>query len=649
MEYQIHSNGSWDLIGNDFQIRNLFPSLNSTGIRPVQVLSAAGNSQIRYLLESGSVLLCFEQEPDRIKISCHLEGLSQIHDAEPAADGIFNAASGETTMFVQGFGMEGPSGCVRLNANAPEDDTYTSNGLTAFCHGDRILLFYAEDHSRFINRYRIQAAAPLFGKPSFRFSCGFDLEGTAPDILDLPDLYVEEHHGESLEEVLRGCARRIARRMHARTLQPPAYHWCSWYYLYQNFSQQHLEEYLPHFSSLEPDFRYIQIDAGYCPSLGDWLVPNHLFPDGLRHAAETIRRYGFRPGIWIAPFIVGDQSQLYRNHPEWILRDRDDQPLVQLRSYNEPKAWANPDGNYFILDTSHPGAMEYLRTVFRTLREWGFALFKTDFMFWNMHDSSQVKRFDPSRTSVEILRDTLQMIREEIGEESYLLGCIAPFLPFIGYADGMRIAGDVGAQWEGPYGPENMLRELQMDNYFQNVYWQNDPDSVLLRDFDIFLKPRETEALALLQALSGGVVTTSDPLHLLSSERRALLNFIKPDRRMQPSLPYFGRNRKDLVLTCSLPHGKLLYTLNCSDEPLTVLYPFGELFSGNAEAAPETGWYVLQWKNPVLSDPDAAGPISPDTQVRQTMLAFTLQPHEGRLSFLTSEPLTRMPENLWRW
>ena len=62
-------------------------------------------------------------------------------------------------------------------------------------------------------------------------------------------------------------------------------------------------------------------------------------------------------------------------------------------------------------------------------------------MLWNMHDSSTVRRFDPALTSVQIMRNTLEVIRSAIGDESYLLSCIAPFMPFIGYADGMRLAG----------------------------------------------------------------------------------------------------------------------------------------------------------------------------------------------------------------
>ena len=481
MKVQLHADGSWGIIGAYFSPKGLYPSIDGRAIRPVQV-SIQGDTMV-YELEKGRMVLRVGQEQDRIRISCSMQGLPGVHDIEPIGSGkICRSCSGEEDkaplqVFVQGFGMEGPSGCYRI-----EDTRRESNGLTAICEDEQILLLYALDHTRYINRYFVESRESVFHQKEVALACGFDLEGTGTDEISLPAVYIEEHQSSSLEDVLRKCASQIAESMHARNVQPPAYHWCSWYYHYQNLNQKILEEYMEKFPAVDPDLRYIQIDAGYCPSLGDWLLPNHLFPEGLEKAAQTILRAGYQPGIWIGVFMVGDHSQVYREHPDWVLHDLQGKPVTKIQSYNEPKAWGNPDGDYYVLDTSHPEAMEYLRTVFRTLYRWGFRLYKTDFMLWNMLDSSRVKRYDPSKTSVEILRSTLRMIREEIGQESYLLGCIAPFLPFIGYADGMRIAGDVGAQWEGAYGPVNMLRELAADNYFQNLYWQNDPDSVLLRD-----------------------------------------------------------------------------------------------------------------------------------------------------------------------
>ena len=48
----------------------------------------------------------------------------------------------------------------------------------------------------------------------------------------------------SMEEGMEKAAEEIGRNMSARLFMPPAYHWCSWYYCYQNFDRIQLKEYL---------------------------------------------------------------------------------------------------------------------------------------------------------------------------------------------------------------------------------------------------------------------------------------------------------------------------------------------------------------------------------------------------------------------
>lgn len=256
---------------------------------------------------------------------------------------------------------------------------------------------------------------------------------------------------------------------------------------------------------------------------------------------------------------------------------------MRFRSYTEPKIWGNTDTDYYVLDMTHPEAFAYLKSVFETYRSWGFTLYKTDLMLWGMIDSSRVIRYDSSKTSVMVMRDTLAMIRSAIGEDSYLLGSIAPFMPFIGYADGMRIASDMGAQWtDGAFGPANLLQELPYDNYFNNVYWQNDPDSVILRDFATHLTETESQSIALLQALSGGVITTSDPVQKLTEDRKRLLELIKPKDRVMANMPYLGNDREEIVITHHLHDWDLLYVLNPTAHPLKVDIKMDELFGPEA-------------------------------------------------------------------
>ena len=613
MEYRIHPDGSFDIIGRSVQLLNCCPAIEGRPLRPLSL--ELGADSLRYRLAGGILQLRFRKDADgRIGLFCRAEGLGGVHDIAPLAQA---KTAGAEKVFVQGFGMEGPSGNYSLAGTVPP-----SHGLTALWKDRSCVLLYAEDHRRFGLRF-LAAEGDCF-------SACWDLEGTAGDPLELPELYLEET--EELYAGLRRCAGRIAEAMHTRHDKAPAFFWSSWYYAYETMDQKTLEETLPALKATALPFQYVELDAGYCPSLGDWLIPNHRWPGGLQKAAETILDSGFRPGIWVAPFIVGDRSVLYREHPDWVLHDRDDKPLVQLRSYTEPKMWGNPDCDYYVLDTSHPEALGYLASVFKTLRSWGFSFFKTDFMLWNMHDSSQVRRFDSKLTSVEILRRTLAVIREAIGEESYLLGCIAPFMPFLGYADGMRLAGDCGARWAEPFGPVNMLRELPCDSYFNHVFWQNDPDAMMLRDFHTMLSPVEVRSLSLLQAVSGGIVSTSDPVQRLGADRLSLLRLVAPQGKHTPELPLFGSEKRELVLIHRLAQGNLLFVMNPTEEPLTVVYRLGELFGAN-------NWYQYRY------DWEASEVRS----VQDDLFADTLPPHDSALLFVTREPLREKPANLWTW
>lgn len=621
MNYRLHRNGRWDILGTYVQLKNAYPAVDGSPLSPVSV--SVENDSIIYYLEKGQIELKFFQRDGMIEVLGRMHGLHGAHDIELLADATAEHAS---HVFIQGFGMEGPSGC-RAIRDIKKENGLRSDGLLSLFNDDGAFFVYALDHRHYVNRYCVEVAGKLFADDSVCFSGGFNLENTAGDEVTLPSLFFSEE--KTLFTGLQDCAKKIAGNMNARTVKPPVFHWCSWYYLYENLSQTLLEEYLSEFQKRKNiPFQYIQIDAGYMPHPGDWLLVNHRFPEGLKKAAKTILDAGYQAGVWVAPFIVGDQSELFKKHPDWVLRDLEGKPVTKIQSYNEPKMWGNCDCDYYVLDTSHPEALAYLEEVFRTFRAWGFSLFKTDFMLWNMYDTSKVRRYDSSMTSVEILRNALKTIREAIGEESYLLGCIAPFLTFIGYADGMRIAGDVGAQWAENYGPVNMLRELQADTYFNHIYWQNDPDSVLLRDFAIHLKPHEIQSLALLQALSGGAVTTSDPVHEIADERAELLRFITPRGKVCPQLPYFAQERQDIVLLHRLKQGNLLFAMNPTDRPLTVVYRYEEFFQ-------EKEWYVRLYGS--------------DMTEKGELYTTTLKPHDSVLLFLTRQPLEQTPENLWEW
>ena len=614
MQYRIRRDGSFDISGSEISLTGCLPAVDRIPVKPVKIQS--GSDSILYILPEGQLTIRFRTpEPGMLSAECTVDGLPGIRELDLMANA---HTENVTRVFVQGFGMEGPSGYYE-----GKDETPVSYGISALCAKNSSLILFTEDHTRFISRFRI-GNGELAG--------GFQLEGTAGNHLQLPPVFIRES-GDP-QTGLRACAGQIAAAMHARKTAGPAFFWSSWYYRYETMDQQTLEAYLAGFRETPGlPFRYIELDAGYCPHIGDWLTPNHRWPGGLRQAADTIRENGFLPGIWIAPFIIGDHSEVYRNHPDWILRDRNGDPVIMLRSYTEPKQWGNSDCNYFVLDASHPDAFAWLTEVFTTLYAWGFRFFKTDFMLWNMHDSADVKRYDPTVTSVEVIRKVLGMVRGIIGEDSYLLTCIAPFMACIGYADGMRIAADCGARWAEPFGPVNLLQELPADSYFNHIFWQNDPDAMIIRDFDTFLTDTEVQSLVLMQALSGGAVSTSDPVHLMSESRKELLRFVIPHGVHTPEILTDPEDPALLILLHRLPQGNILFVLNRGQDVLTYKTSLPALFG------PETR-YVYSYSSEAGSE---------TASVPETDLSCELQAHECALYFITEKALTRRPENLWLW
>ena len=534
--WTLHDDGSFDMAGKGWKISGAFPHLDGEALHPVRVdvSRGTGGGRIDYQLTGGCLALGFGTDAAGLvlRTTWRRDGAMPVW-VEPVGHA---APAGLTRCFRQGLGMGGPSGFCDLPP-AETINSYTVTGLV----GDAVaVVLYTDDATRFVQQSRLERL-PLF-PDRLTLSAGFRTEavGGAGEV-ELPPLYIRE--AADVWTALQGAAVHIAEHMGARARQPASYHWCSWYYLYHNLSEPLLREYLAGFNALKPrvPLQTIQIDAGYFPSPGDWLEPNALWPSGLEGAFRLIHEAGYRPGIWIAPFMVGNRSRVFREHPDWILRDPDGRPNGVWRIYNEPKVWGYRDEELYRLDTSHPDAMAYLDTVFTTLRQWGAGFFKTDFMFMGLVDSTTVRRHVPGRTSVEYFRDVLAMIRRCIGEENFWLGCIAPFAPFIGYADAMRIGGDVGASWEGGFGPKNMLAESLADQYFNNVWWQNDPDAILVRDFHLQLTDDEIHALALWQGILGGTVNTSDPLHEIAADRLALWRFLEPGDGGMAMLPDWDR------------------------------------------------------------------------------------------------------------
>lgn len=53
--------------------------------------------------------------------------------------------------------------------------------------------------------------------------------------------------------------------------------------------------------------------------LGDWVVSPDIFPEGLDPLIAEVHRLGMKFGLWVEPEMINPDSDLYRQHPEWVL------------------------------------------------------------------------------------------------------------------------------------------------------------------------------------------------------------------------------------------------------------------------------------------------------------------------------------------
>jgi hypothetical protein len=86
--------------------------------------------------------------------------------------------------------------------------------------------------------------------------------------------------------------------------------WCSWYCFGPRVTAKQVLDNLDVIATKIPGLTYVQIDDGYQPAMGDWLETGAAFGGDVRKVLDEIRKKGFQPAIWVAPFVAEAGSHL---------------------------------------------------------------------------------------------------------------------------------------------------------------------------------------------------------------------------------------------------------------------------------------------------------------------------------------------------
>ena len=305
--------------------------------------------------------------------------------------------------------------------------------------------------------------------------------------------------------------------------------WCSWYHYFHDVTEEDITSNLQ--LADEWPFDVFQVDDGFQSAIGDWLTTNEKFPSGLESMAARISGRGRRPGLWLAPFLVAPDSVVAAEHPEWLARGFDGEPLPNM--FNPP--WGGGmDGLMFGLDTTVPEVREHLRDLAATVIAMGFTYLKLDFTFSPSFDGVWSDR---SFTPAQRVRAGFDAIRAGAGDDTFLLGCGVPLAHSVGVVDANRIGADVAPSWSlrsdvsmlsGYAGTQPATRHAwsatATRSFMHRRLWLNDPDCLMLRSEQTELTPQAAHTWAQAVGISGGMVLVSDDLSLLGSSARSVLD-----------------------------------------------------------------------------------------------------------------------------
>jgi len=394
-----------------------------------------------------------------------------------------------------------------------------------------------------------------------------------------------EDHGDALERYAR-----VTAGFNPREIKPAPVGWCSWYYYGANISADIIRENMYALKTANVPVNLIQIDDGWAKARGDW-ESNERFGD-MKALADEIRAAGYTPGIWIAPFAADENSEVYRTHPEWFVKNLDDDGIF----------------GYPSMDFSHPGAAEYLRKIFTTIsREWGYRYIKIDLV---LHAISAGRHFDRSFNAIRNYRRALRIINEAVTPDTYLISCTAPIGASTGLVDGTRTSSDIFEDRES-------VRKISLQN-FRRYYYGGRAFNV---DFDCFLARTaknedeqcfrlctrtddEIKTHAATVAASGGAIVFSDKIKLLDEKQIALYKTIINIKAVDPKpLDFDDADLISVVDGGEADGVRTIYFFNFGDKPAERLL-----------ALPEKSRIYAVWKDADLGEADV---------IRAVMPAFT--------------------------
>ena len=189
----------------------------------------------------------------------------------------------------------------------------------------------------------------------------------------------------------------------------------SWEGVYFDINQQGMDQMMADIASMGGEL-FVMDDGWFGDkyprkvdnsSLGDWVVDRNKLPEGIEGLLRDAKKRGVKFGIWIEPEMTNTVSELYEQHPDWIIK--------------APKrdAVLGRGGTQLVLDMANPKVQDY---CFKIVDDLMTKYPEIDYIKWdaNMaimnHGSQYLNMADQSHLYIEYHRGfqkTCERIRQK--------------------------------------------------------------------------------------------------------------------------------------------------------------------------------------------------------------------------------------------
>ena len=309
------------------------------------------------------------------------------------------------------------------------------------------------------------------------------------------------------------------------------------------------------------------------------------FPEGMKWLADEIRKLGFKPGLWMAPYGTGNDA-FYNEHKDWFLHRKDGKPL---------SCW---NGRY-TLDPTAPGALEHLTKIFdKASHEWGYEFFKIDGMSGrgpgycaHLYERPDIRELMHDPKCPNPFERTVAAFRKGIGDDRIFLACQGHFTGAeSAYADCSRTGADI-VHPNQPVKWANICLQARctVNQIFAHsvVFW-SDPDCMLVSQGALAREQAQVEATVV--ALPGQQTFAGDKLAELAPDRVKLIQQALPVCDTAPAklYPQFGHLPVwDLHISRPFGDWHVVALFNWDDEEKSVSVEWPEI---GEEAGQFIGW-----------------------------------------------------------